>query len=343
MSITHICGTVCIQAKNTFLNGLGNMSEGKEDVSTPKFFIRENGTKQPYVSAQCWRRWWRQSFETMVLPALEASPVEKKLMGIPLINPSDDLFGYFEANPLKIDINEVNKRNVSQVRSSPIQITQLHPVQEFGHGKDVGLIKDKAYVHLQEGTPLPYSSVFYNADLQFMLGIDVARVGFYRNFNDRQEIADSIAETYIKKGYLIKSTNGGYQINDAAIIRKARVLAALEGLLVIHGGAKSAQYGTDITPRLMLLAGQDGGNPVLSGVLRAGARTIKIDVDLLLATVKRHASLFKTPVYCGMRAGYVENEAEIIARAPSFAVDAGVELVPCSPGMVVKRLAEVAC
>ncbi|MEX2682064.1 MAG: hypothetical protein Q6373_010720, partial [Candidatus Sigynarchaeota archaeon] len=301
---------------------------------------KEDGSRQPYVSAQCWRRWWREAFETIILPNLFSDPIEKLLYNVPFVRPSDDIFGYFDANPQKIDVSEVNRRNVSQIRSSPIQITQLHPVQEFGLRKEAGLIKDKAYVHLKEGTPLPYSSVFYNADLQFMMGIDVTRIGFYRNFNDRQEIAEQVAESYVKKNLLIKAKNGGYSIPNVVSLRRQRVLAALESLLVINGGAKSAQYGGDITPKIILIAGQNGGNPILSGVLRAGTRSVKIDIDVLKDRVKHHAGLFSTPVYCGMRAGYVENEDEVTARASNFLQETGVDLVPCSPAIAVQKLSE---
>jgi len=340
MTISHVCGSIIVQAKGSFLNGSGSVKEGKEAVGMPKAY-QKNGILYPYVSAQCWRRWWKASFVENILPAIASDPIEKKYATMQFLNPIDDIFGYFEASERKIDIADVNKVNVSQIRSSPVQITQLHPIQQLGSGTHPAILKDKAYVHLKEGTPLPYTSKFYNADLEAMFVIDVNRIASYTNFNDRQEFSPSTILEYQKSSHIVSIGPNRFQARDADILRKKRVIYTLESLLTINGGAKSAQYGTDISPKAILVAGTNGGNPLLSRALIMGKERPRLDLDRLIAAVSSNPSLFETSVFCGIRQDYIENMAELTTRKDEFKEKTGREIIACSPLDTINKLHEV--
>jgi CRISPR-associated protein Cst2 len=339
MKINHLCGSIVIQAHGAFLNGSGSQKEGKEEISMPKRF-QINGVEYPYISAQCWRRWWKQQFEVLYEELIKSNSVEKKLDKSPFLRAVDDLFGYFESADQKLTIEEVNKVNVSQIRSSPVQITQLHPIQEFGLGKNASIQKDKAFVHLQDGTPLPYSSKFYNADLQAILAIDLQRIGLFRNFNDRQELAESTIKKYLKESILIKREDNVYELASNNKIQPERVLKLLESLLIINGGAKSTQYGTDITPKIFIIAGQKGANPILSNIFEMGKEKIRINLDELNNRISIGKHLFQTPIFIGIRSGYLENYDELKEKIPDLEKESNQKIILTSPYDVYNRLKE---
>ena len=68
--LTHIVGTFLIQAEGAFLNGWGTEGEGEHAITRPKTMValgtRYDGSvgpvKIPYVAAQSWKRWLRDTF-----------------------------------------------------------------------------------------------------------------------------------------------------------------------------------------------------------------------------------------------------------------------------------------
>ncbi len=338
MTITHICGSFVVQAHGSFLNGSGSVKEGKENISMPKFFLK-NGLQYPYISAQCWRRWWKTTFYDQFSNYIDSSSEEKQLQD-PFVNATDDLFGYFEGTKKKIDITEVNKINVSQIRSSPVQMTQLHPIQEAGLGQKALVLKDKAYVHLKEGTPLPYTSRFYNADLQAIIAIDLERIGKYHIFNDRQELAKETIAQYLQKKILDEESKNRYKIRINEKIKKQRIKILLESLLIINGGAKNPQYGTDITPKIIILAGQNGANPLLSNIFEMGEEKIVINFEKLIQKVKGFKAIFETPIYLGFRTDFLENSKQILEQKADIIEKMGVPLIIGSPMEIVRKLME---
>jgi CRISPR-associated protein Cst2 len=339
MKISHICGSIVIQAKGAFLNGSGSQKEGKEDISMPKTYLMNN-IMYPYVSAQCWRRWWKESYTQSLNELINQSPEELKLQNLQFVNAIEDVFGYFEALEKKITIDQVNKINLAIIRSSPLQITQFNPIQSGLENPTGFLVKDKAFVHLKDGTPLPYSSRCYNADLESIIGIDITRLGVYKNFNDRQEIAGKSLEEYLKTGVIKTSNPNTYIINNYEKVMKLRIRFLFESLLTIYGGAKSPQYGADITPKVLILTRQYGGNPILSNLFEMGDESIRLKIDELIQKTNSFPSLIDSKVYVGIRSNYLENLDELIKRADEFKNKTKKELVICTPAESVTKLLE---
>ncbi|MHA1381158.1 MAG: hypothetical protein ACTSRG_22550 [Candidatus Helarchaeota archaeon] len=331
-----------IQAKMAFLNGSESRKEGAGDVSMPKVY-EVNGIEYPYISAQCWRRWWRLNFEKELNMFLKKYKIEQQLQNYDFLRASDDLFGYFTNLPKKVDLSRINKLNISQIRSSPIQISQLHPVQNSDKKADETFLnKDNAFIHLLNDTPLPYSSRFYNADLQSILAIDLNRISRYKNFNDRQELFTEIIKKYMKHNLILKISDDYYEIKDASDIRWNRVAYVLQSLLTISGGAKLAQYGVDITPKILLLAGQNASNPILSMIFEIDRGMFHINYDLLLQRVKTFRHIFTTSIYLGVRKGYVNNINEISNLKQEFYDETRIKLIITTPMNVIERIREAA-
>lgn len=97
--------------------------------------------------------------------------------------------------------------NVSQVRLSPVAITQLHPISIISQQKKTHgyFNKDDAFVHLEgDSTPLPYNSKFYNAVMVSVFNFNIEKFGFYRNILDRQELYEKLVQKLLKMVLLKK-------------------------------------------------------------------------------------------------------------------------------------------
>ncbi len=106
--LTHIIGTFLISGKGAFLNSPGTV----DGVTVPKTYYtlddRGKQVKVPYVSAQAWKRWLRETFKEenpvepkaviKVLQVDEKKHTPKKIGTDmdPIIYAEDDIFGYMK-------------------------------------------------------------------------------------------------------------------------------------------------------------------------------------------------------------------------------------------------------
>ncbi len=343
MTIKFLCGSFIIEAKGSFLNGAGNIKIGRREISTPKTF-ELNGVSYPYISSQCWRSWLLENCKENLDSYLKSNILEKEYSKHPFINVFDDLFGYFEGIGETIDIEEVEMKNVSQIRSSPFQMSQLHPIEDFGglYGKPIS--EDNAFIHLENGTPLPYSSRFYSANLECIYSLDIQKICKYKNFNDRQELAEKTINDYVSKELLSAQKEGEqlfHQIKSSEALRKKRILFLLKNMLTIYGGAKSTQYGTDISPKVFVLSPQNGCNPILSNMFEMGSTKVRLNCERFLTISKKYKHLFKSPIILGVRSGYLENIGELIELAENLENEINLKLIFTTPIKIIDHLEEL--
>src|SRR5205814_1986376 len=136
-----------------------------------------------YVSSQAWKRWLRNTLiEETGWPSSELKAIDVSKKGStskisgeldPVMFAEDDLFGYMRAQegqgtrpkvaeetdePELLEEAETQKkapRAKAIVRASPFAASLLVSVRKTGwKGRDEG------FVHLKEGTPLPYTTEF---------------------------------------------------------------------------------------------------------------------------------------------------------------------------------------
>jgi CRISPR-associated autoregulator DevR family len=178
---THVAGTFLIYADASFLNGAGLGDGENRNVTVPKT-LRDLKNEVPYVSSQAWKRWLRNTLiEETGWPASELRAIDwsekkstSKIAGEldPISYAEDDLFGYMRAQEgqgkrSKEAADEVDDddgedtpkkgvRTKALVRASPFAASLLVSLRKTGwRGRDEG------FVHLKEGTPLPYATEFY--------------------------------------------------------------------------------------------------------------------------------------------------------------------------------------
>lgn len=330
--IEYIAGTFLIQADSAFLNG-GQGSPGEDqNVVSPKIMWKY-GRRIPYVSSQAWKHWLRDTLiEETQWPASRLRAIgwnnkgnTSKIAGMlnPIDFPEDDLFGYMYAYSKKKELpkeaTEEQKKVVNSlpeiqlVRAAPFTASLLSAIQTKGT-----LSKDEAFVHLEgDETPLPYTTQFYNADLNAIFGIDVSRLGVFDNLNE-SELDPKLAENGIKEGKLEilepekpKKGHAIYQRLDLNEYRKKIIVNVLSAISKLHGGAKMAQFGVDVTPKAFIFAGMSIKTPIFTNLFTPGKEKPVLNIDLLKELIDDYKDRIETPVYIGIRKDYLENDEQI--------------------------------
>ncbi len=342
--ITHIAGTFVIGAKGGFLNGAG-LGEGEDrNVSTVKTF-RDGQFRVPYVSSQAWKRWLRDTlieetgWNKSELRALHvnAKGNTDKIGGEfnPVEFPEDDIFGYMrtergsgkvaaeDESDIDEDESEVRTTKIkgkkvrSLMRASPFSASILVSLRKQGwQGRDEG------FVHLKEGSPQPYTTEFYNTNLQGVFCLDYKRLGVFSNVGDRIELDETKANSFLKDKkikVIFDHGNTGiiYEMEDCQNVRKERAAKLLEALSKLRGGAKQAAFGIDISPKVIIAAGLTCGNPIFNNLFNDNGDTIKLNVDLLKEIVADYQDRICTPTFIGIRQGFLSNENEVMSISNS--------------------------
>lgn len=339
--LTHIAGTFLIKADGAFLNGGGLESGEYQNVTAPKSFwdVDKNGRRfrVPYVSAQAWRHWLRETFreENPNEPISELRALKFNSKGNPSkigtdMNPfiytEDDIFGYMNAaegqgkdkkkkgaeeEDEAEDSEEVAQKPKTEktkaiMRSSPFASSILKSIRKA----DI-ITDDEGYVHLKQGSPLPYTTKFYNTHLQGVFGLNYSRLGIFRNDGDRIELDENFVKKYVADGTIREIEKGIYEVADNK--RRERATMILKALAVLRGGAKQAQFGTDVTPKAIVVAGLNCGNLIFNDLFEEKESQPIIKLETLKDIINDYRNRLATPVYIGIRKGYLHlvNETEL--------------------------------
>lgn len=327
--LNNITGALVIDATATFLNGAGlRAGEDKNNVLPKTFWekIDNRKVKVPYVSAQSWRRWLRDSaneennWKPSELKAIDWSQkgstnkVATELN--PIMYPEDDLFGYMKSG-------KSGKESVQ--RTSPFRTSILKGVKN-----SYIMSTDDAFVFPKNGSPLPYSTEFYSAFLEGFFNLEYYRLGVYTNYSSKVELSEDIITEHADKLNTIalpdKATQ--YELKSSDENRKNNAKGLLKGLAFLRGGAKQAAFGADVAPKVLILAGMESANPVFNNIFESEKGQLKLRVDVIKQIRDDYKSKLATPIYIGIRKGFVINEEEIIKlKKEGFVVDSPVKVV----------------
>jgi len=328
--LNNITGALLIDATATFLNGAGlGVQEDKNRVIPKTYKEKVNNRLEdvPYVSAQSWRRWlrdttneennWDPSELRAVGEGSEKGTTNKISTELnPIDFPEDDLFGYMKAG---------SKGEESVQRTSPFKSSILKGIKNM---RTINI--DEAFVHLKEGTPLPYSTKFYSAHLEGFFNLEYYRLGIYDNLGSKQELSSDIVEKHSDK--LNQSSLGGrfsrYELKNGEENRKNNASGLLKGLAYLRGGAKQAAFGADVSPKVLILAGLESANPIFNNLFIGTGEKPILNIELLLELSNDYKDKLATPIYVGFRKGYLQNEEEINEKLKEgFVLASPVEIV----------------
>ncbi len=327
---THVAGTFLIEASASFLNGAGLGDGENKNVTIPKTFL-DSGNRVPYVSAQAWKRWLRNTLiEETGWPKSELRALDKNEKGNvskiggeynPLDFPEDDIFGYMRAEKGQGKAKEDDGEEAEEerkpgsktralIRASPFAASILMSLRKSGTRS-----KDEGFVHLKEGTPLPYATEFYNTHLQGIFCLNLGRLGVFSNLGDRVELDDNKVAEWLRSGKIrvAREDSSGkvYELTDPHA-RVTRGAAILKALVHLRGGAKQAAFGTDVAPKVLIAAGLKCGNPIFNSVFIDGGDGPSLKVETLREIVRDYSDRLTTNVYIGIRKGYLKNEADVL-------------------------------
>jgi CRISPR-associated protein Cst2 len=326
----NISGALLIDATAAFLNGAGlDVQEDKNRVVPKTYREKVNNRLEevPYVSAQAWRRWlrdttneennWKPSELRAIGEGSEKGSTNKISTELnPIEFPEDDLFGYMKAG---------GRNEESVQRTSPFKSSILKGIKNMRT-----INTDEAFVHLKEGTPLPYSTKFYSTHLEGFFNLEYYRLGVYDNLGSRQELSSEVLKEHSEK--LIKHDLGGkfsrYELKNGTENRNNNAAGLLKGLAYLRGGAKQAAFGSDITPKVLILAGMESANPIFNNLFIGTGEKPILNIDLLLELENDFKDKLATPIYVGFRKSYLQNEEEIKERLlDGFVLASPVEVV----------------
>lgn len=314
--MAHITGLMLIDAPASALNNLGQIEGERYDNSTGVKVIRANDGPYPYVSAQAFRYWLRQTLASD--PNWKAAPIyrEEKIAytdANPIEYWDDDLFGYMRAPSKKesakvkreADTSRANETETTDTvtRVAPFRVSTLVSIAPLRPTSDFGVMAR------QEGNPVPHEHQFYRTTLKGLFSLNLKQCGTfsykqktgYRNLDDvRIEIAKS------KRLELIEAEKA-YRLPREQ--RLVRVTTLFEGMARLEGGAKQALHYTDVAPTVVILAATKGGNHIFGHVIGADdAGLPQFKPDALIEALRVFSDDLLSKVYVGWVRGYADEE-----------------------------------
>lgn len=295
--------------------GEGNMTEVKK--------ARVGHDWYPYVSAQAFRRWLRDS-----MPAeAKRSPINRQgkgkkqqayTDGRPDLYLDDDLFGYM----------------VAVAKDSYVRDTV------FATGKFLSLAAQR--ITYDYGTmsrditpdshPLLHEHEHYTADLVGDLQIDVARVGVFDQGGSnvrKPSLSATAAREAVEAGASSTVLRGRECLALPIEERRQRLATLLRTLARVHGGASRALGYGDRSPSFILLSPLKGGNNPFTRVLTAGPVTKRdpgstvFDVDTFREEYAAWQDELEGPVQIGWSPGFLGDQRSQALRALAEEISSG--------------------
>jgi CRISPR-associated protein Cst2 len=337
--MAHLSGLLLIDCPASALNNAGQFIEMEKQNKYENWTaIKKIRTKEgifPYVSAQAFRSWLRESLKSV--EGWTSSPTfrEEKIAytdANPILYAEDDLFGYMRApgggkdavKSLKskwaekgLSDQEVRKDKFATLtRMSPFKTSTLISIaalQTSAIGYDYGNMartEDPEYPN-----PVPHEHEFYRTTLMGLFSIDLRMLGrFYHVDRTGYKHLDSIRKELAAKQAL-KPYDNDRAFELPSDTRKERLKQLLQGLSQIAGGAKLALHYTDVSPRLLMLAVSKGGNHLFGTAVGSDNKGLP---KLNNAALKQVAEVYKASLlskfHIGLVEGYVDDQRASLAE-----------------------------
>ncbi|MCI0696687.1 type I-B CRISPR-associated protein Cas7/Cst2/DevR [candidate division KSB1 bacterium] len=324
-------GFVLLDVDNAALNNLGKDETTTFDNAVAVKKIIKNGYTYPYISGQAWRYWWR---ETLALEfGWNLSPVirETKVAyteANPINYPDDDVFGYMRAikgeKGRKKDKSaeageeeEKKKEEKTLTRLSPLKNSTLIAVAPTRPANEWSVMARA------QGDPVPYEKQVYACTMKGMFSLDLDEVGtFYtqnrsgfHNLNEDLGKAAKQSNALLIDDPIAKDKEGKplprYRMPKE--VRLQRAADTIKALHTIAGGAKRTTNLADVTPKLIILAAQKGGNHPFSHLAVADRQEAGFSIEALRDVLKDYQKNFLSKIYIGRRVGFMDHLQEPLA------------------------------
>jgi len=324
--VTYLAGKVALDV----IAGAPNNRRGESNIGEVKQ-IQVGRYTYPYVSAQAFRRWVRDS-----LPAGEPrSPVTKAgsgqrqqayTGGRPDQYLDDDLFGYMVA--LK---DGSYQRDTVLATGTLVSVAPRTPERDFGtmsRGFGAG---DNPVIHEHQ---------LYSAELAGDILLDLPRVGTFELDAGglRRNLTPAAAQEAVQAGAEEIEFRGVRSLRLPLRERRRRAAVLLRALGEVRGGAKKALHYGERAPALVLLAPVKGGNNPFTRVLAAPHGQVAFNAEVLREELAAWADEMDGPLQLGWAPGFLGDQREIARKELADLMAAGTIVID-HPRVVLQGLA----
>lgn len=314
--MAFVTGLLLIEAPASALNNLGNIPGARTDNTVGVKMIRTPQGAYPYVSAQAFRYWLRETLGNGGNNGWRAAPIfrEQKVAytdANPILWWDDDLLGYMRAPSKKLSAVEAREADTSRVEETQTTdtVTRISPfrVSTLVSLAPVNITNDFGVMARHEGDPVPHEHQFYRATLKGLFSLDLHAAGTfsYRQQTGYRNLDDVRTGQAKEHGLEHVEEEKSYRLPLAQRVERVRTL--LDGLARLEGGAKQTIHYTDVAPPLVILAVTRGGNHVFGHVIGTDSRQQPVvNVAALEEILQVFADDLLSPVYVGWTRGYLD-------------------------------------
>lgn len=315
--MAFVTGLMLIDAPASALNNLGKAEGAMTDNATGVKFIKTREGAYPYVSAQAFRYWLRQTLEKGNW-GWQAAPIwrENKIAytdANPIRFWDDDLFGYMRAPSKKASAAEAREADKGRVNETPTSdtITRISPfrVSTLVSIAPVTLVNDFGVMARHEGDPVPFEHQFYRATFQGLFSLDLNSAGTftYKHKTGYLNLDEVRKEEAKKAGLEEIPEDKAFRLPAEQRIERISVL--LEAMACLDGGAKQALHYTDVSPDLIFTAVTTGGNNIFGHIIGADSKGKPIiKLEALKETLTVYKDEILSSVYVSWVKGYLDEE-----------------------------------
>lgn len=302
--------------------GAPNNGLGEDNVARAKQ-MRVGRDVYPYVSAQAFRRWLRDSLpadelRSTVTRSGSGSKQQAYTAGRPDQYIDDDLFGYMVA--LKKEKDQPSgtcQRDTVLATGTFVAVAPRRPTQDFGtmsRGFEPG------------ANPVIHEHEFYTAELAGDVLLDIPRIGVFETAGSGLKIAltPAAAKQAQQNGATVTTLRGNGAVALSLIERRRRAAVLLRALAEVRGGAKQSLHYGDRTPALVLLAPMRGGVNPFTRVLGIRDAQTTFRVDVLREEIAAWSDERDGPVLLGWAPGFLGDQRERVRDELADLIDDGV-------------------
>lgn len=288
--------------------GAPNNGVGEDNLAKVKQ-MRVGRDVFPYVSAQAFRRWLRDSLpadepRSTVIRSGSGSRQQAYTAGRPDQYLDDDLFGYMVAlKRSKGKEDDTCQRDTVLATGTFVAVAPRRPTQDFGtmsRGFEPG------------ANPVIHEHEFYTAELAGDLLLDLPRLGVFETAGSGMKIAltAAAARQAQQAGATVTVLRGNEAVALSLSERRRRAAVLLRALAEVRGGAKPSMHYGDRTPALVLLVPMRGGvNPFTRILGPRDAQTV-FRADVLREELAAWADERDGPVLLGWAPGFLCDQRE---------------------------------
>lgn len=311
--------------------GAPNNGEGIDNTGTVKR-LKVGRDVHPYVSAQAFRRWLRDSLpagepRSEVTRSGSGSNQQAYTAGRPDQFLDDDLFGYMVA------VKKQNyQRDTVLATGTLVSVVPQRPTTDFGTMSRGFAAGENPVIHQHE---------LYSAVLAGDLLLDLPRVGVFETDGSglRISISEPVAKEALANGADEVTFRGVSAVRLPLPERRRRVAVLFRSLAALRGGAKKSLHYGDRTPALLVLAPMKGGVNPFTRVLGTREGKPVFATDVLAEEITAWEDELDGPVRIGWAPGFLGDQQKSVSHDLEDFIAKG-QVVIDHPRVLLRRLAD---